>query len=374
LNDNSLFEKLGIAGKSPRGARAFKFSPRQATTRISDIKLQVGRTGAITPVAILEPVQIEGVTISRATLHNEGEIKRLGVKIGDTVIVERAGDVIPDVAKVLPELRSGQEKTFSFPHNCPICGQKLVKPEAEAVWRCQNEDCSARKRESLYYFASKKAFNIVGLGPKIVDRLMDEGLIFQPADIFTLQEGDLSPLARFADKSAKNLMSAIQRSKKISLARFILSLGIRHVGEETAIDLANNFLALDKLQKASQSELESISEVGPKIAESIYAWFKSEKNRRFIDSLLSVGIDILPPDRIDRKLAGQTFVFTGTLVAIVRDQAKERVRLFGGNVSESVSGATDYLVAGESPGSKIKQAEKLGVKIINEQEFIELTK
>jgi DNA ligase (NAD+) len=203
---------------------------------------------------------------------------------------------------------------------------------------------------------------------------MDEGLIFQPADIFTLQEGDLSSLARFADKSAKNLMLAIQRSKKISLARFILSLGIRHVGEETAIDLANNFLTLDSLRKASQMELENISEVGPKIAESIYAWFKSEKNKRFIDSLLSVGINILPPDRIDRKLAGQTFVFTGTLETIVRDKAKERVRLLGGNVSESISKETDYLVAGSSPGSKIKQAERLGVKIINEQEFVELTK
>lgn len=372
VNDNVLFEKMGVAGKSPRGARAFKFSPRQATTRILDIKLQVGRTGAVTPVAILDPVQVEGVTITRATLHNEGEIRRLGVKIGDTVVVERAGDVIPDVAKVLPELRSGKEKDFRFPGTCPVCGTKIMKPKEEAVWRCPNLNCAARKRENFYYFTSKKAFDIEGLGPKIIDRLMDENLISRPSDIFTLEEGDLVPLERFAEKSAKNLISAIQKSKKVPLAKFILSLGIRHVGEETAMDLANSFGSIDKLRRVRKEELENIHDVGPKMTGSIYDWFNSEQNQKFIDDLLRVGVTILSPGKINRKLTGVTFVLTGSLKTMSRDRAKEKVRSLGGNVSESVSRVTDYLVAGEEPGSKLKQAEKLGVRIINEDEFTKI--
>jgi len=239
VNDISLFQKLGVVGKSPRGTRAFKFSPKQATTKVLDIKLQVGRTGAVTPVAHLEPVQVGGVTITRATLHNEDEIKRLGVKIGDTVIVERAGDVIPAVAKVLTELRTGKEKEFHFLKTCPVCSAKLIRPEGEAIWRCPNPKCPARRRENLYFFASKKAFDIEGLGPKIIDQLVDENLISEAADIFELKEGDLIPLERFGVRSAQNLVAAIQKSKEIPLARFIYSLGIRHVGEETAIDLAN---------------------------------------------------------------------------------------------------------------------------------------
>jgi len=372
VNDNYLFEKLGVAGKSPRGTRALKFSPKQATTRIADIKLQVGRTGAVTPVALLEPVLVEGVTITRATLHNEGEIKKLGVKIGDTVIVERAGDVIPSVAKVLSELRVGREREFHFPRTCPVCGMELKKPKEEAIWRCQNMDCPARKRESLYHFTSKKTFNIEGLGPKIIDKLVDENLISQPIDIFTLEEGDLIPLERFAERSAKNLIGAIQESKKISLSKFILSLGIRHVGEETAVDLANFFTSIDKLYKATRQELENIPDVGPKVAESISAWFGTEQNRNFIDNLLGAGVEILIPEKISKKLAGQTFVFTGGLKAITRDQAKKMVRLLAGNISESVSRGTDYLVVGTDPGSKLEQANKLGIKIINEQEFIKI--
>jgi len=372
VNDNSLFEKLGVAGKSPRGARAFKFSPKQVATRILDIKLQVGRTGALTPVAVLEPVQIEGVTITRATLHNEGEIKKLGVKIGDTVIIERAGDVIPDVAKVLPELRVGQEKEFRFPEACPVCGTELIKPKEEAIWRCPNANCAARKRGNLHYFASKKAFDIEGLGPKIIDKLVDENLISQAADIFTLKEGDILPLERFAEKSAENLITAIQKSKTISLSKFILALGIRHVGEETAIDLANSFGSIDKLRRATKEELEAIPDVGPKMAGSIHDWFALKQNQKFVDDLLAAGVEILPPEKIDRKLAGRTFVLTGALKTMTRDQAKDRIRLLGGNVSESVSGATDYLVAGDDPGSKLKQANKLGIKIINEQEFVKI--
>jgi len=374
VNDNSLFERLGVVGKSPRGARAFKFSPKQTTSRVLDIKPQVGRTGAITPVAVLEPVKVEGVTITRATLHNEGEIKRLGVKIGDTVIVARAGDVIPDIARVLPELRSGEEKEFYFPKTCPICGTKLIKPKEEAVWRCPNTNCPARKRENLYYFTSKKAFDIEGLGPKIIDKLVDENLISQAVDIFTLRESDLLSLPGFAEKSAKNLIAAIQESKKISLSKFIFALGIRHIGEETAIDLANSFGSIDKLRKATREELEIIPDVGPKIAESIYNWFNSKQNQKIIEDLLRVGIEILPPEKINRKLAGKTFVLTGTLKTMTRNQAKEKIRSLGGNVSESLSGTTDFLVTGENPGSKLKRAEKLGVKIIREGEFIGLLK
>ncbi len=239
VNNNALFDKLGVVGKSPRGARAFKFSPKQATTKVLDIKLQIGRTGAVTPVAVLEPVKVSGVTITRATLHNEDEIKRLGIKIGDTVIIERAGDVIPDVAKVLFELRTGREKNFHFPKVCPSCSIKLKKFSGEALWKCPNVNCPARKRENLYHFVSKKAFDIDGLGPKIIDKLIDEKIISQANDIFQLKEGDLVSLERFAEKSAKNLIEAIQKSKDISFPKFVFSLGIRHIGEETANDLAN---------------------------------------------------------------------------------------------------------------------------------------
>jgi len=374
VNDNSLFEKLGVAGKSPRGARAFKFSPKQATTKVLDIKLQIGRTGAVTPVAVLDPVEVSGVTITRATLHNEGEIKKLGVKLGDTVIVERAGDVIPDVAKVLLELRTGQEKEFHFPKICPVCGTQLIKPKEEAIWRCPNKNCAARKRKNLYYFASRKAFDIDGLGPKIIDKLVDENLISQPADIFTLEEGDLVPLERFAEKSAKNLIGAIQKSKKITLSKFIFALGIRHVGEETAIDLAYHFNGINELQKATKEELEAISNVGSKMAESIYNWFNLKQNQKFIGDLLKAGVEILTPEKIDRKLAGQTFVLTGALETMTRSQVVERIRSLGGSISESVSKMTDYLIAGDNPGSKLEKAKELNVKIIGEKEFLGMIK
>ena len=374
VNNNALFQKLGVAGKSPRGVRALKFSPQQATTRILDIKLQVGRTGAITPVAFLKPVQVGGTTITRATLHNEDQIKRLGVKIGDTVIVERAGDVIPAVVKVLPELRTGKEKTFRMPRFCPVCKTKLTKPQGEVVWRCPNRNCPARKREFLHHFVSKKAFDIEGLGPKIVDQLVEENLISQPSDIFTLKEGDLIPLERFAEKSAKNLVSAIQKSKEIPLARFIYSLGIRHVGEETAINLAQYFGDIEKLKKASKEELEKIPDIGPEVADSIYKFFRSPDNIQLIENLLKVGIKIIPPEKFGTKLKGKKFVLTGTLESMTRAEAERRIRLLGGHPSSSVSKETDFLVVGKNPGSKLDKAKKLGVKIITEKEFLTLIK
>jgi DNA ligase (NAD+) len=372
VNDNNLFDKLGVVGKSPRGMRAFKFSPKQATTILRDIKLQVGRTGAITPVAYLKPVGVGGVTVSRATLHNEEEIKRLGVKIGDTVIVGRAGDVIPEVIKALPKLRTGREKNFYFPKICPVCGRKLIKPGEEAVWRCPNRDCQARRREFLYHFTSKKAFDIEGLGPKIIDQLMDENLISRVPDIFELKEGDLVPLERFAERSAQNLVKAISKSKKITLARFIYSLGIRHVGEETAIDLARYFGSIDKLKKASREDLEKIPDIGGRVSESISNWFKQKRNQKLINDLIKVGVKILPPEVIGKKLQGLTFVITGTLETMSRTEAERKIRLQGGHPLNSLSKQTDYLVIGKEPGSKLEKAKELGVKTIGEKEFLAL--
>ncbi len=335
----------------------------------------MGRTGAVTPVAYLKPVEVGGVTISRATLHNEDEIERLGVKIGDTVIVGRAGDVIPEVIKVLQKLRTGREKRFEMSKVCPVCGKKLVRPKGEAVWRCKNKDCTARRREFLYHFTSKKAFDIEGLGPKIIDKLMDENLISQAPDIFELKEGDLLPLERFAEKSAENLVKAIHDSKKIFLAKFIYTLGIRHIGEETATDLANYFGNIDKLKKAPKAELETIPDVGGVVAESIYNWFRLERNQKLVKDLIKAGVEILKPEKTGKKLQGLTFIITGILENMSRAEAEKKIRLQGGHPLNSVSKQTDYLVVGKEPGStKLKKAKELGVKTISEKDFLKLLK
>jgi len=377
INNNALFQKLGVAGKSPRAIRAFKFSPKQATTKVLDIKVQVGRTGAITPVAILEPVQVAGVTITRATLHNEDEMKKLGIKIGDTVIVERAGDVIPAISRALSELRSGGEKNFIFPKNCPVCETKLIKPKGEVIWRCPNSGCQARKRENFYHFVSKKAFNIEGLGPKIIDQLIDEDLISQPFEIFQLKEGDLVPLERFAEKKAENIIKAVEESKEINLDRFIYSLGIRHVGEETAVDLANYSGSIDRLKKFPKEELEKIPNIGGKVSESIHNWFQSKRNQKYIEDFNGVGVKIINPASNKslaerQKFKDKIFVLTGSLKKMTRVQVKEKIRLLGGDISNSISNRTDYLVLGENPGSKLEKARELGVKIIEEKEFLEM--
>jgi len=374
INDNRVFKNLGVVGKSPRGTLSFKFPLRQATTVVEDIVFQVGRTGAVTPVALLKPVQVGGVTISRATLHNRDEIQRLGLKKGDSVIVGRAGDVIPDIIKVLPELRTGREKNFLMPKNCPSCGSPLVKPAIEVVWRCQNPNCFARKREALYHFVSKAAFDIQGLGPKIIDRFLDEGLIEDAADLFLLQEGDILPLERFAAKSAQNLVLAIQSKTEISLFRFLLALGIRNVGEETCRDLAETFGTLENLQKATLSKLQNIQDIGPVVAKSIYNYFQNKKNLLFLAKLKKVGIAVqeMKPKVQNTKLKGLTFVFTGELETITRNQAKERVRQLGGDISESVSQNISFVVVGLNPGSKFIRAKKLGNKIISETEFLKM--
>ena len=375
VNPNPLFKKLGVVGKTPRGAIAFKFAPREATTKVEDIILQVGRTGALTPVAVLTPVLIGGVTVSRATLHNEDEIRRLGLKIGDSVIVGRAGDVIPNIKKVLKELRTRHEKEFHMPKNCPVCKKPVEKLQKEGVgFYCVNKNCPARHRENMYHFVSRKAFNIDGLGPKILDAFLDHGLIQDSADIFELKEGDVAPLERFGEKSAENIIRSINGAKKIPLARFIYALGILHVGEETAIDLANHFGSLEKLEKAGLEDLEKIPNIGGVVAKSAHEWFREERNRDFLKKLLRHVKTENPKKQAPGKLTGKTFVFTGEMELMSRDEAKAKVRELGGDPSETVSKNTDFIVAGASPGSKYARAQKLGVKILAEKEFLKMTK
>ena len=388
VNSNELFEDLGIVGKAPRGAVAFKFAPMEATTIIENIVVHVGRTGALTPVAHLKPVKVAGVTISRASLHNIDEINRLGAKIGYTVIVQRAGDVIPDITKVLTGLRTGKEKKFHMPKNCPVCGENAIRMQGEVAYKCINKKCLAKKRENLYHFVSKKAFNIVGLGPKIIDTLFDQELIQDAADLYDLKEGDLAPIERFAEKSSANLINAIAQSKKISLPKFIYGLGILHVGEETALRLAEQFpqksddrsrmtkvgQLLKFFQNLSIEDLQKIPDVGPKVAESIYEWFHDKINIGFLEKLDKVGIGILS-QRLNvksQRLVGLSFVLTGELKSISRDEAKEKIRAFGGAVSESISKKTNYAVVGKNPGSKYDKARELGVKMIKEREFLKM--
>jgi DNA ligase (NAD+) len=375
VNNNEIFEKLGIVGKAPRGAIAYKFPLKQATTIIKDIKIQVGRTGALTPVAILNPVEIGGVVITRATLHNDDEIKKLGVKIGDTVIVGRAGDVIPDIVQVLPELRNGGEKEFKMPRECPACGTKVIKLKGKVVYRCPNPNCQAKKRRYFYHFVSKGAFDIVGLGPKVIDRLLDGGIISDPVDLFNIRQNDILQLERFAEKSSKNLIGAIQNKKIITLPRFIYALGIRNVGAETAHDLAEYFGSIEKIKKADFNELQKIKDIGPVVAQSIYDWFSKKRNLEFFDKIKRIGVEIVAEKKpLNRSLKGKTFVLTGILKTMTRREAKERIRTLGGKISESISKKINFVIVGKEPGSKYERAKKLGVRIINEKEFFAMLK
>jgi len=375
INDMAIQKKLGHVGKAERWMAAYKFPAEQATTVVQDIQVQVGRVGTLTPVAILKPVTVAGSTVSRATLHNQDEINRADIRIGDTVIIQKAGDVIPDIVKVLPKLRTGKEQKFKMPSRCPICQSPVIKPAGEVNHYCSNKNCFAVEQEKIIHFVGKAGFNIEGLGPKIIEQLINEGLVADAADLFSLTKGDLEPLERFAEKSAGNSIMAIQTAKKISLAKFINALGIRHVGEATAVELADNFGSLPKLQAAGFAELEAIKDIGGIMAKSIYDYFRDKDNQHFLKKLAAAGINIasakLP---VQGKLNGQVFVLTGTLKALERSVAKEKIRSWGGAVSESVSRKTDYLVAGESPGSKYEKAKQLGIKIITEKEFLNLLK
>ncbi|MBI1961355.1 MAG: NAD-dependent DNA ligase LigA, partial [Parcubacteria group bacterium] len=372
LNDLMAYKKLGVVGKAPRGAVAWKFSAEQATTRVRDIIVQVGRTGALTPVAVLEPVHVAGTTVSRATLHNEDEIERLGIRVGDTVIIQKAGDIIPDVVQVLARLRTGKEKAFRMPAQCPVCGRKAKRAPGEAAHYCTNRACPARHRENLYHFVSKKAFNIDGLGPKILDQLLDAGLIRDGADIFTLQQEELQELERFDVTSAENLIKAIDASREVDLGRFIYALGIRHVGEETAQALALHFGALGAVMAASEETLRAVPDVGGVVAASVAEYFSDQSHRALIGRIIKNGVAVKGVKLVSKKLQGKTFVLTGTLDSLTRDEAKQKIRLLGGDVSSSVSRETDYVVAGESAGSKLDKAEKLGIKTVGEDEFLRM--
>ncbi len=422
INSKKIQDALGYTGKAPRWAIAYKFSPEKVTTVVEDIKVQVGRTGALTPVAHLRPVRVAGSVVSRATLHNEDEIKRLDIRIGDTVVIHKAGDVIPEVVEVIKNLRTGGEKKFHMPTRCPICGGKVRKEIISAKTRstkseiqnkfkisqesaahyCLNPNCFAVEREKIIHFVSRKGFNIEGMGDKIVEQLMNEGLISNTADIFELKKGDLEPLERFAEKSADNLIKAIEKSKKIELPKFLFALGIRYVGEETAALIAGaiskkfqisnfKFQIKPKIQnsKIKISGLKDIIKYFPKIriedwlkikgigeksAEGLHKWFNKKNNLELLKRMDKLGVDvIIPKFQISNfKFQNLSFVLTGELKSLTRDEAKNMIRELGGDVSSSVSRKTDYVVVGKNPGSKYDKARRLGVKIINEQEFVEM--
>ena len=373
INDNTVYCQAGIIGKAPRGAVAFKFSPRAAQTIVEDIQVQVGRTGVLTPVAHLRPVSIGGTTVSRATLHNIDEIKRLGVKIGDTVVVGRAGDVIPDILQVLIDLRTGKEKEFHLPKKCPVCGTAIKKEAGQVASYCPNTDCPARQREAIYHFVSRNAMNIDGVGPKIIDTLMDAGLVQDYADLFALKVEDIQNLDRFAEVSSANVIEAIAQHKEVPLSRFVYALGIMHVGEETARVLAQHFHTLKKIAKATKEELTAVEDVGPVVAASISEWFKRPYHKKLLKKFEHAGVKI-PSEKgpAKGKLSGKTFVITGTLDSMSREEAEAKIRAYGGKSNSSVSKETSYVVAGSEPGSKYNQAQKLGVKILDEKEFLKM--
>ncbi len=383
VNRKSQQKTMGFTAKAPRFAIAYKFPAEQATTKVLDIHVQVGRTGILTPVAILSPVRVAGSTISRATLHNEDEMKRKDIRIGDTVVIQKAGDVIPEVVSVLTDLRNGHEIRFDFPKRCPVCDSRAVREEGESAHRCVNPECPAQDKERYIHFV--EAFNIEGLGIKIVEQLMEYQLVEDPADIFTLTREDFLQLPLFKDKRADNVVNAVLKAKRVPLEMLLFGLGIRHVGAEMAVLLAHYIRGEQKhhplsfaelIQIGSAMNIEKLSEVegfGEKVAQAVTEWFHSEKNQQFLEKLDAVGVEFEEMEFHDNQnLKGLTFVLTGTMDLLPRDEAKKRIRLHGGKVSGSVSAKTDYVVAGGNPGSKHEKAVKLGVKIIGEQEFIKM--
>ncbi len=375
VNEKKYEAALGYTGKAPRFGIAIKFPAKQATSVVKDITLQIGRTGVLTPVAHLKEVAVDGSMVSRATLHNEDEIKRLDVRIGDTVIIQKAGDVIPDIVSVLKEMRSGKEKVYQFPKKVAACGGdgSIERASGEAAWRCVNKNSYAQNKRKLYYFVGKSAFNIDGLGPRIVDVLLDNNLVSDASDFFTLKSGDLLSLDRFGEKSVDNLLCAIEKARKITLQRFITALSIPNVGEETAEDLARRFGEIEKISQADEVELSSINGIGPTVAKSIKDWFSQKQNKNLINQLQKY-IEIIKPkmEKNQGKLSGKNFVLTGTLRKMTRDQAKEKIKKLGGHIGYSVSKATNFVVFGENSGSKLNEAKRLGVMTINEEQFLKM--
>lgn len=373
VNSTRQQQALGSTAKFPRWAIAYKFPARQATTKIIDIKVQVGRTGALTPVAILEPVQLSGTTISRSTLHNEEEIRRKDIRIGDYVLIERSGDVIPKVVSVMKERRTGQEKPFSFPTRCPVCGSPVFKPEGEVISRCINPSCPARLRESLLHYASRRAMNIEGLGEALVDQLLAQKLVQSIPDLYHLKKEDLVKLERMGPKSAQNLLDQIEASKHQDLARLLYALGIRYVGERTAQTLAEHFQSLEALSKASLEELLALPDIGPKVAESIVFFFQQKENQELIRRLKEAGVRgeaKVTTEPTAQPFVGLTFVLTGELEHYTRDEAREIIERLGGRVTSSVSRKTSVVIMGRNPGSKLQKAKDYNITIWDEEEFL----
>ena len=375
VNSLRMREELGSTTRSPRWAIAYKFPAQQVTTRVQGIIVQVGRTGALTPVAILDPVRISGSVVQRATLHNEDEIRRKDIRIGDVVLIQKAGEIIPEVVKVIKEKRTGKETEFLMPTQCPVCGAKVFRPEGEVASRCNSLTCPAQIKERIRHFASRNAMDIEGLGPAIIDQLVEKGLIKDISDLYFLERDDLISLERMAEKSADNLLDAIEKSKKKSLPNLIYGLGIRYVGVHTAEVITRYYPTLDKFKKANLEKLIEINEIGPKIAESIILFFKEKESLAIIERVRSTGLNFgqeeekIREEKEVQMLAGKQFVLTGTLKDFTRTQAKEIISELGGRVTGSVSKKTDYVVAGEDPGSKYQKAQELGVPIINGEEF-----
>jgi DNA ligase (NAD+) len=374
VNDARLWAELGTTAKSPRWAVAYKYPARQATTQVMNIRAQVGRTGTLTPVADLEPVDVGGVTVSHATLHNMDEIERLGVKIGDTVLIQRAGEVIPQVVKVMKHAPEGRE--FRLPRKCPVCGGDVYRAEGEVAYRCVNAACPAKLKETLLYFAGRRAMDIDGLGDKLVDQLVDKDMVRDVADLYRLTHEQLANLERMADKSASNLLAEIENSKKAELARLIFALGIRFVGERTGQFLAEHFGSLDKLAKATEEQLYEVEEVGPRVAESILHFFREPRNLKVLEKLRKAGLQFEQKRvrKAEGNLAGKQLVLTGTLPNYSRDEATRLIEEAGGRVIGSVSKKTDYVVVGADPGSKLDKARALGVRTIDEEELLKLLK
>ena len=368
-----LQARLGEIARSPRWALAFKFPPKQETTKILDIIVQVGRTGALTPVAVMEPVRVGGVEVSRATLHNQDEIDKKDVRVGDSVVIQRAGDVIPEVVQVITSKRKGTEKKFRMPSKCPVCGAEVVKEEA--IHRCIGLDCPAQLKGRIKHFASKRAMDIDGLGVKLIDQLVDKGLVKDVADIYYINKPQLIELERMADKSAQNIIDAIERSKTKPLSKFLYALGIRHAGETTAEDLARQFPRLDDFFHLSEEDLMEVEGIGPEVAASVVQFFRDKKNKESIERLRKAGVKVIEPRGKEKgKLAGKTFVFTGALKGFQRDEGRNLVESLGGMTASSVSKKVDYVVVGEDPGSKFDKAKELGIKTLTEEEFKKMIK
>ncbi len=376
VDERKLQEKLGYTGKAPRFGIAFKFPAEQVTTVVEEIVFQVGRTGVVTPVAHLRPVLVAGSTVSRATLHNEDEIRRLDVRVGDTVILQKAGDVIPDIVSVVTEMRTKQEKPFVWPKRVDMCGGdgSIERVPGESAWRCVDRNSFSIQKRKFYHFVGKHAFDIEGLGPKIIDVLLEQKLVISFDDIFTLKRGDLLELPRFAETSVDNLLASVEKARMVSLPKLLTGLSIPQVGEETAYDLAKVFGSIERLQEASFEDLEGINGVGPIVGKSLVDWFSDAGNKKMLGALLKqIRVqEVEQKSASELPLSGKTFVLTGTLQALSREEAERRIRDLGGDPSGSVSAKTSFLVAGESAGSKYEKAKKLGVKILSEEEFLKL--